>query len=81
MKIRTAFLIACLALVGCGRPPRNSPTQHYTYQAVSYWRDSRSDTCYAVIEAYYGGDYVSTTTESIPCTDKVIALTNYFSND
>ena len=81
MKICVAFL-ACLALAGCGGKPQNKGREHrYTYNVVTYYQDPRADTCFAIIETYYSGDYVETVTTSVPCTDKVIAIAKYYDNN
>jgi hypothetical protein len=81
LKRTVALLIACLALVGCGRNPQNTAEKHYTFKVISYFRDTRTDVCFAVVESYYGGEYRETTTTVSPCTEKVIALTKIYSNE
>jgi hypothetical protein len=82
MKIRTvAFLVAVLAMAGCGKPQNKGREHRYTYNVVTYYQDPRADTCFAIIETFYEGNYVETVTTSVPCSEKVIAIAKYYGNN
>ena len=74
--IGSIFLLALLAMCGCGDAPQVAPsasTVRETASNLRYFHDARTDLCFAAVGQMNGNTFTSAVQITwVPCNDKVM---------
>jgi len=74
---KSLFLAAALLLAGCGGPDAQKTSDkdiQVLESTISYFKDSRTDLCFATISSYSYGGVHQTLFTNVPCNEKVLSL-------